>query len=81
MLQKMAEMIAKEEREAEMQKDFKDFMSLPEKERTYKHFKQKLMLKIEKPSKHSVQGMYFHLICFVSFRFVLLCFSLLCIHI
>ena len=65
LIQRMAKTLAEEERQAELKEEFDRFMDLPKENQTFIDFKLKLSIKIERPSNHTVTGMFIY-VCLTS---------------
>jgi hypothetical protein len=62
-IKQMAQVLAEEERRADLKEIFDNFNALPEKERSFVNFESKMVAKIEKPSNHVVTGKNIFCLC------------------
>ena len=65
LIQRMAKTLAEEERQADLKEEFDRFMDLSKENQTFIDFKLKLSIKIERPSNHTVTGMFIY-VCLTS---------------
>jgi hypothetical protein len=65
LIQRMAKTLAEEERQADLKEEFDRFMEQTKEDQTFIDFNLKLAIKIERPSNHTVTGMFIF-VCLIS---------------